>query len=199
MPVIIYLQFQAAHLVGRPTIQTAYLADIGYHKQLVIIDKACLINTCYTEFTGTHFVLHKISQKGIACFQPQQVSQIAGDQYIRRRLIGRKGKQFALFQVIAEESPVVVLIHTFQDNPLKIAICFQDSRLRGKSLHMRNAGKGFQMIQQRVAYRDRSRFVGSIIIEVRDLDMGAETDHLVPDLLLKTNDYSHRKDHDSQS
>ena len=54
------------------------------------------------------------------------------------------------------------------------------------------------MIQQRIAYRDRSRFVRSIIIEVRDLDMGAETDHLVPDLLLKTNDYSNRKDHDSQ-
>ena len=64
---------------------------------------------------------------------------------------------------------------------------------------MRNARKNFQVIQQRVAYSNRSRFIGSIIIEVRDLDMRAETDHLIPDLLLKTNDYSHRKDHDSQS
>lgn len=37
--IIIHLQFQTAHLVRRPTIQAAYLADISYHKQLVIITK----------------------------------------------------------------------------------------------------------------------------------------------------------------
>ena len=61
MIIISHLQFQTAHLVGCPTIQAAYLTDISYHKQLVIIDKTRFINTCYMEFTGTHFILHKIS------------------------------------------------------------------------------------------------------------------------------------------
>ena len=169
--IIIHLQFQTAHLVRRPTIQAAYLADISYHKQLVIINKTRLINTRYTEFTSTHFVLHKISQKGISNFQPQQISQITGEQHIRRHLIGRKDKQLTLFQIITEESPIIVPAYTFQHDPLEITVGFQDSRLRGKTFHMRNAGKGFQMLQERIAHCNWSRFVRSIIIKVRDLDM----------------------------
>ena len=74
-------------------------------------------------------------------------------------------------KALKENVPIEHPAYTFQHDPLEITVGFQDSRLRGKTFHMRNAGKGFQMLQERIAHCNWSRFVRSIIIKVRDLDM----------------------------
>ena len=52
-------------------------------KELVIIDKAGLIDTSHVKFTRTHIVLHKIGEERITYLQAEQIRQIARDQYIR--------------------------------------------------------------------------------------------------------------------
>ena len=142
--------------------------------------------------------MYKISQKRIPQFKTKQIRQISGNNNICGSFIRIYREYFALLQVIAKERPVIIRIHPFQYNSLKIVIGLHNPHLRGKSLHMANPGKCMKRLKQRIAYRYRCRLVRTIIIKVSDLDMRTKPDHLITDFLLKTNYDRYRKNHHSQ-
>ena len=91
----------------------------------------------YMKLSRSHILLHKISQERVAGLQSEQIRQIFGDQHFVGRFAGNEFRQSSRFQIIFEESPVIAAVHTFQHDPLKIGVRFQNTRFGCKRLHMK--------------------------------------------------------------
>ena len=138
--IICHQQLEAAHLVVVPAVEAAHLADVGEDKQFVIVLKTCFVDSRDGEFPGTDLLLDEISQERIAELEAEAVGKVARDKDVGRAFILRELEDVALLQVLAEERPVEIAVDAFEDDAFEICIRLQDTRLRGESLDVSDAG-----------------------------------------------------------
>ena len=98
-------------------------------------------------------------------------------------------------QMLAEESPVVLLRHALQHHTQKVVVRHNHAGLGGIALHMLHALLGTQGFHQAIPGCYGHSLIRLLRIEVRDGDVRSDAHHLVAHLVLETHDHGHGHNH----
>lgn len=149
---------------------------------------------------GTHVLFYVIGIDFVAYVQSHLVGHLTRYQHFARSHRISKVRDTPLYQVVGQEGGVVLLRDAFQDDALEIVLGLQHAGLDGKALYVLYSGRGLtDDLTDAVASYDGTCLVHICPTEIGHLDVGAEANDLIPDLLLEAQSDGHREHHHHQT